>query len=152
MCPRQRPDGIVIKPTLPFTRRVTSKTSITIVLIPPDSRVLVVRFRVGMAGRARKLRKIVRVVVALRTLAPFAVVRPRVNREILRIVVKIRRYPSRLRVAGRTVRREARLLVVRVRRPVEVRLVTAHASVRRVRVIPVVTSGTVVRNRCVSTI
>ncbi len=69
-----------------------------------------------------------------------------------RVVVKRGRHPSRLRVAGRAVRGELVRHVVRVGHGVEVRGVAARASVRRVHIVPVVASGAVVRNRCVSAI
>lgn len=117
--------------------------------------ILVVIFQlilVIMAIQAIVDRKIASGGVAFAALVPLVVVLPAVDREVHIVMVKIRRFPGILRMARRTVRREARRLVIRIVRPGVLRLVTAVASGRRIVVIPVVTGGTVILDADVRTL
>ena len=67
-------------------------------------------------------------------------------------MVESGRRPSRFRVASRTVLRELERYVVWAGRCVEVGVVAVEAGVRRVVVVPVVASGALVCNHCVSAI
>lgn len=83
---------------------MTGKAGCTLINIPAHAIVLVVGFRIRMAGRAGKFRIVCRVRMAIHALAPLPVMFPTVNGEILAIMVKSRGRPGRLRVTGGTIR------------------------------------------------
>lgn len=150
--PGQRPDGIMVENIVRIARWVAGEASVAFIDVAADASMLIVRFRVGVAGRAGELPVVAGHVVAVRAGVPLALVRPTVNREMLCIVVESGGRPSAFRVAFRAVLRELELLVVWVGCGVVVRLVASETGVRRVVVVPVVASGALVGNRCVSTI
>lgn len=82
---------------------VASQAGQTVVAITVDAIVLVVGFRVGMAGSACKFGVIRGVGVAIGAGAPFAVVFPAVYREILCIMIKSRGRPGAFRMTGGTI-------------------------------------------------
>lgn len=102
--PRQRKTGIVVvKSIVAAAGRVTSQTSRVVVSISVDAIVLIVRFRIRMAGRTAEFHKIARVGMAIYTSVPFAIVRTTVNGEVLVVVVQRGRRPGIFAVAGRTI-------------------------------------------------
>ena len=85
---------------------------------------------VGMlvAGDTGKLAVVRRDVVTVGAGGPLAVVPPGIDREIRSVVVERGPGPGHGRVTGRAIGREAGLLVIRVRGPLVVRLVTGVAE------------------------
>ncbi len=116
----------------------------------------VVRVRAGvvvglvaaLAGRWRVV--VVAADMAFRTLVRYRDMRP--GQWPNRVVVKSGRHPSRFRVAVVAGGREARRLVVGVRRSIVIWQVAAHTGGWRVVVVAVVALAALVRNCCVSAI
>ena len=73
---------------------MTGQASRAVEYVSADSFVLVVSFRVGVAGCTGVFGVIGGVRMAIHTSAPFPVVRPAVNREILPVVVERGRRPG----------------------------------------------------------
>lgn len=147
----QWPEGIVVN-AVALARRVAGKAGLAVVLVPVHPVVLVVRFWVHVAGRAGELSEIVRIVVAVCTCVPLAVVGAGVNREILSVVVEIRWYPSCFRVASRAVCREACLLVVWIGSAVVIGCMASKTGVGRIVIVSVVAGCTIVLNAGMSAI
>ena len=96
---------------------------------------------VGMTGKTGVRGGHIIPIVTVRTLTGNVRMRPV---QLVKIImyVKARRHPSRgRRVAAFTVRRQAQVIVVRVRRLVKIGLVAAHALGRRVRIISINMTG-----------
>lgn len=85
---------VVVKRCVRIPRWVAGQTGRAIINIPVHARMLVIRFRVRMAGRAGELPKIRRVLMAFNTLRPLVFMFPRINWEKLAVVPrKIRGHP-----------------------------------------------------------
>ena len=88
----------VVKNIVRTPGRVTRKTSRTVVRITIHPIVVIVRFRVDMAGRAGKFRIVRRIGVAVLTQIPGPLVLAAVYREIIGIVLTVfRRHPIDIR-------------------------------------------------------
>lgn len=136
---------------LPF--RVASITPRIVVLIRWHILVVILQFiLVIVAVKTIVYRKIAGCRMALAALVPLIVMLPAIDWKVHIVMVKRRWLPSILGMAGGTIRREARRLVVRVVRPGVFRLVTAVASVRRIVVVPIVASGTIILDSHVRTL
>ena len=124
----------VVKHIRPAARRMAYQAGRTIVRITVYTRVLVVRFRVGMTGDARKDGIIARVRVAVRASAPGPLVFATVNGKIIRVVLAVFcRHPVRIgRMAIHTVLRKLRQPVIRVDGVIVVRLMACVAVLRRI--------------------
>ena len=81
--------GVMIEGTSSVACRVAGKTGRAVVRISVYANVLIVRFRVLMAGYAGKFCEIRRIGMAIGTLIPFTFVRAAVYREVRRIVIGI---------------------------------------------------------------
>lgn len=138
--------GIVVKNIIRIARRMAGETGSAVVIIPWHPVVLIVRFRVSMAGGAGKFRVIRWVRVAIHAGIPLAIVLSTVNRKILYIVVKSGGYPRSFRVATGTVLRKLERRMAGAGRRSIIRRVTAVASVRCVVVSSVVTGCAIIRN------
>ena len=86
--------GIMVKNIVRIARRMAGQACRAVVGIAVDAIVFIVRFRVGMTGRASKLRIVGQVDMAIHTLVPLPVMRPAVNREELAVVVESSRHPG----------------------------------------------------------
>lgn len=101
MCTSEWKGSIVmIKGIIGITSRMAGKTGCTIIVVSRNTIVLIIRFRIHMAGGAGKLGIVGRVDMAVCTLIPFALVLAAVDREILSVVIKGGRLPGGLRMAG----------------------------------------------------
>lgn len=137
---------IVVKDIGRVSRWVTGQTSRALIDIPPDAVVIVIGFRVGMAGSAGKFCVIARICMTIHTSTPLPVVCTAVNREVLPVMVKGGRHPGRFGMAPCTIGRELGCHVIRHCRGIVVSLVASGTSIWRSVVIPVVTGGTIARN------
>ena len=125
----QRETGVVvIKSGIAVAGWVTSQASRTVVRIAIDTGVLIVGFRVEVAGDAGKFRIIGRVGMAIDTLIPLSLVGAAVNREIGGIVLQVGgRCPIRIGgVALRAILREIGQRVVRNQRGFKVIFVAGY--------------------------
>ena len=147
MCPCEwEISRVVVKNDIGVTSGMASQTGIAVVNVSPYANVLVVGFRVGMAGDAGEFGIIGWVRMAIGASAPLPVVFPTVNGEILDIMVKCRRCPHRLRVAARAVRGKFERDVVGSGRLGVIAVVATVAGIGRIVVVAVVALGTIVRD------
>ena len=104
----------VIEPVVSLAGRMAGQAGGTVVGIAVHAIVVVIRFRVGMAGDAGKFGVIRRIRMAVQALLPFSLVLPAVNREIVGIVLGVFcRHPVRIgRMALDTILGKARRLVI----------------------------------------
>ena len=116
-----------------ITRWVAGEAGCIFINIPINGNVCIVRFGVGMANHTTHFRIVCRVAVAINTLAPLALVRTAVYREILAVMVESSGHPFRFRMAFDTVGRELCRYVVGVDGIVKIRLVATRALVGCVR-------------------
>ncbi len=143
----QRETGVVvIKCITCVPGGVAGEASGAVVYISVNPVVLIICFRVGMAGRAGELRKVGRVGMAIEALIPFSLMFTTVNWEILTIVVKGGGHPSRFAVATGAVCWELCRSMVGVGRLIIVADMAARTSIWRVGIIPVVAGSAIVSN------
>ena len=147
MCSCERESSrIVVKNQVSITRRVTGQTSSIIVNIAIHILMILIGLRIGVTAHTGKLRVVVGVGMAVRTLIPFTLVRSAIDREILTVMVKISRCPGSLAVTARAGSRKSGCCVVRIRCPVIIRLMAAHTGIGCIVVITVVTGRAVIGN------
>lgn len=145
MCTSEWKTGIVmIKRIIGITGRMAGKTGRAIVGVPGDTIVLIVRFRIHMAGCTGKLHVVSRIGVAIHALIPFTQVFSAVDREVVHIMIKRSRLPSVLRVASDAISGELQCVMVRIGRLIKVRLVAAGAGIGRIVVVAIVAGRTIV--------
>ena len=125
---------VVVKSTVRVASRVTGETSRIFISITAQSIVRIVRFRIDVANRARKFRKIGWIDVAICTLRPLPQMLAAVNGKILGIVLRVFcGHPIQIgRVAGGAVVGEIGLNVVRVGGSLKILLVASDAIGRRI--------------------
>ena len=149
MSSREREVGaIMVKHIISVARRVAGKAGIALIYIPSYPIVLIVRFRIGMAGGAGKFSVIRGVRMAVRTLAPLTVMCPTVYREIQAIVIKGGRNPGIFTMTGVAIGRKLGRDVIRVRRSIEISCMAANAGIGGIIVIPIMTGGAIIGNGC----
>ena len=142
----------MVKNNVCITGWVTSEASRTLISVPPYPIVLVVRFRICVAGRTGVFGIIGGIRMAIYTGRPLPLVLAAVNRKMLPVVVECRRHPARFRMAGLAVCGKLERRMAGVRRLGIICRMAAEAGVRGIVVIAVVAGGTVVGNGCVRTI
>ena len=86
----------MVKSIVGIPGRVAGETGRAVISITADAIVLIIGFRIGMAGSTGDYGIIGRIGMTIHTGIPFAIMRPAVNREILGIVVEIGRFPGGL--------------------------------------------------------
>ncbi len=84
---------VVIKCPICTSRGMTGQTCWTVISIARHTIVLIIRFRIGMAGDTCKLSKITRRCMTINTITPLAIVCPAKNWKIEVIMIKRGRYP-----------------------------------------------------------
>ena len=95
VCPGQWESGIVvIEGVVGITGGVAGKTGRAVVGIPRHTHVVIIRFRIHVAGGTSKLGIVGRVGMTVDALVPFAQVFSTVNGEVLTIMVKGGRFPD----------------------------------------------------------
>lgn len=88
----------VIEPIVSFPCRVAGQTGRTAVRIAVHAIVVIISFRIGVAGGTGKFRVIRRIGMAIQALLPFTLVFPAVDREKIRVVLGVfRRHPVQIR-------------------------------------------------------
>lgn len=145
MCTSQWKAGIVmIKGIIGITGRMAGKTGGAVIRVSGYTHVVIVRFRIHMAGGAGKLGIVGRVGMAVYTLIPFALVLATVDRKVFHVMIKRGWLPGGLGVAGNAISRELQGLVIRIRGLIIIRLVAAGTGIRRIVIIPIVASRTII--------
>lgn len=145
MCPGQREACVVVVESIVgIPGRMTGKTRRAVVRVPRHSVVIIIRFRIYVAGGAGEFGIIGRIGVAVHTLVPFTQVLPTVDGKVLAIMVKRRRCPRRFRMAGYAIIGELQCLVIRIHCLVIIRLVAPGTSIRCIVIVPIVAARTII--------
>ena len=134
----------MIKDVIRVTGRMTGQTRIILIHIAANAGMCLIGFRIDMTAYTGIILVIARSRMAFCTLIPNTRVSTAVNRKILIVMVKGGRYPTTLTMTTGTIRRKLRRNMVRIFRVVVICLMTAHAGIRCLRVITVVTSCTII--------
>ena len=145
VCSGQWESGIVvIEGVVRIPCRVAGKTGRAVVGIPRYTHVVIIRFRIHVAGGTGKLHVVSWIGVAIHALIPFTQVFSTVDREVVHIMIKRSRLPSVLRVASDAIIGELQCFMVRIGRLIKVRLVAAGAGIGRIVVVAIVAGRTIV--------
>ena len=151
MCSGQGEHGqVVVEDIGRVAGRMAGQAGRIVIHISGHADMLVIGLRIGMAIGTRHLRIIGRVGMAVRTLAPFAVVGAAVNGEILSVMIKGGGIPIGFHMTACAIGGELCSLVIGIGRLIIVVDMAAETGGRRIVVIAVVAGRAVVGNCCMS--
>ena len=124
--------------------RMTGQARGAVVGITGNAIVIIVGFRIHVAGDAGEFRIVCRIGMAIDTGAPFAIVLAAENGEVLPVVIEGGRDPAGFTMTGSAVLRKHQGSVIRIGSLVIVRLVASGTGAWCIEVIPVMTGCTVI--------
>lgn len=153
MCSGQRECGqTVIKHIICTARGMTGQARGAVVGVAGHAIVVIVRFRIHVAGDTGKLGIVCRVGMTIDAGSPFALMFATENGEVLSVMIEGGRDPARFAVTGCTVCGKHQHTVIGINGLVIVRLMAPGTGGGRVEIISVVTSSTIVGDQCMGAI